>query len=510
MTVAERLELAPIEFPVEVGADARRRLLMPLRHSAWSQPTRQGAEYRRWLTRDQPLYFALTYLSHALRDSATGTYSFSRLHMDAAYRARRWIDRAYQERVITLAFREAAKSTWYFLNLPAWGVAHGHCPFFAAFSWNQEQANGKLTRLKRQLETNELLLADFPELTLRAKAASRFTTRSGVQVAAYSVKATTLGEVADVDRPRWMVGDDIEPGEDSYSPRIKEQALIRLRQNILPMNSRAVVNIVGTVTAPNSVMHDAARCAQGKGRAPWIAEEGFECRRWLPILDEGTDRERSSWPQRWPLEKLQAMRGTRTYALNYLNDPDAADSVGYWDRELFRYDSTIRCVRRVLYIDPATSTKVRANRKTDDTAVILAGIDAAGRRVCVESARAGRFPGHELRELIWRVHERYPNMRQVYVEDNKVGDRWETDILTPLPPGVRLIQDTARGAKKRRIEQALGHYQRGAVWHATALRELEDQALGWTPKRDGPGVDDLVDALAGALRVLFAGVPAAR
>jgi len=500
MTVRDRLALAPIEFPVEVSADARRKLLMPLRHSAWAEATAGGVKYRRWVTREQPLYFAFTYLDHWLRNQDTGTYSVSRMHMDFAYRARRWQEPGVPIREATIAPRKAAKSTWMFIILPLWALAHGHRRFLMAFSYTDAMAAGQLDDLRTELKENELLLSDFPDLRVKRPSQYRTVTASGATIAARGLGANTRGARSGVDRPDILLGDDLEPDESKYNPNVKEKVLGALRQVILPMNHRAVVQITGTVTAPNSVAHDLARAGQGKGRAPWIAEAGFDCRYIPPILDEGTPSERSFWEQQFPLSELQAMRGTRAYAMEMANDPDLTDSVGYWDRELIRYDSRLPAQKRVLYIDPATSTL--GGRKTDLTAVIQAGI--AGRKAVVEFARADRYPGHELRELIWALHERQPQtLRDVYIEDNKGGDRWKTDILTPLPPGVRLHQDNARGAKKMRIEQALSHYQRGAVWHSKRHEQLEDQMLSWTPKVDGPGVDDLVDALAGALRILF-------
>src|SRR5882724_3608673 len=58
--------------------------------------------------------------------------------------------------------RGSRKSTWLFLILPAWALAHGHRKYVAAFADTATQAETHLKSLKMELDTNELLRFDFP------------------------------------------------------------------------------------------------------------------------------------------------------------------------------------------------------------------------------------------------------------------------------------------------------------------------------------------------------------
>lgn len=485
-----------VSFPDGVdGAE----ILAPLNHSAW----RTSGEYRRHVTRCSPLLFAITYLGHYLR--LDGRMSFSEFHLDAYARARHWI-RPERARAGDVAPRGAAKSVLYFLALPLWALAHGHRRFLLGFAYTTEQAVGQLANLRMELDANELLRADFPGLAPRRVRGARATATdtvlaSGATIAARGLKGTSLGIRSGADRPDLIVGDDLEPAEAEHSPETKAKIVSRLVDGILPMGGpTAVVQLAGTTTMAGSLVHDLVRAALGEPAAPWIVEHGFTPHYYPAVLDEGTERERSLWPQRWPLSPThlgEHRRGTRSWWLNMMNRPDLGGGEGFWAPELFVVDPRVPVTRRVLYVDPAMTN----NRRSDQTALVVVGVDAAGRRAVVEHAEAGSLHGVELRERIWSLVERHPRtLREVVVEANQGGDRWR-EILRPLPQGVRLDLEHVSGSKRSRLEVALDHYQRGAVVHARRLPVLEDQALAWSPAADR---DDVLDALAGALRRVFA------
>ena len=406
-------------------------------------------------------------------------------------------------------------SVWLYLILPAWAIAHGHRRSFLSFSLTKDQAEGHLANLRAELDPragNALLLADFPDLAPergagRADRAGKVTLQNGATVAARGLGAASLGTRTGTSRPDLIIGDDLEPDEADHTPEKKKQIESRLVNSVLPMGGRnAVVHIAGTTTMVGSLMHDVVRAALPRDDRdhrvePWIAAERFVPCYWPAILDEHTDRERSLWPQRWTLDELRDMRenGPQTFALNYRNRPESAGARGYWTPELIRYDRRIEVVRRILSVDPAMSN----NRRNDKTAVVLLGLDASGHRAVVEYAYAAHLPGGELLDLLYRLTEAHPEtLHEWLVETQHGGDRWETDILVPRPPGVRFIRaQGVSGVHKRvRIEEALSHYQRRAVAHREPLQQLEDQQMTWTPAADK---DDLLDALANGLRYLF-------
>lgn len=486
------LQRAPVEFPP--GFDGR-SLLLPTGHSAWPQRSAAGAAYRRYITKPSPLLFAVTYFGHLLRQSDSGVMSFASMHLDMCREAATWPD-VTAKRDAWVGPREIGKSAWLFTILPAWALAHGHRNYFLAFSFNDKMAAGHLVNILGELKENEALRYDFPELALRRGAGGgRTKLEGGATIAANGMGGTLLGTRSGADRPTLIVGDDLQPGEVDNSPDMVRKNESRLRRNILPMNTRAIVQVTGTTTMRDDLIHPVVHAALGRPGAPtWVQQERFQAHYYPAIQPDGS----SLWPQRWPIVELEAMRSAdpRGFALNYQNDPSDDDQATWWTPELFRYDERFPTVDRVIHVDVATTRR----SGSDFTVLAQVGRDQAGRRACVERVAWGRW---DLAETRNRIHEFCAPLRRkplVRIEGNQGGDTW-LDSLAPWPVGVKFEVVHARAPKRVRIARAHSHYVRRAVWHAWKEPALEAELCAWTPS--GTRHDDVVDACAGALEWAF-------
>lgn len=481
---------APVEFPP--GYDGR-ALLLPTGHSAWAQHGATGAAYRRHITRPSPLLFAVTYFGHLLRQSDSGVMSFCPLHLDMCREAARW-PAGGPQRDAWVGPREVGKSIFAFVILPAWALAHGHRRFFLAFAFNDDMARAQLANLLDELKTNELLRHDFPELAIRRGAGGgRTALQGGGTIAAKGMGATTLGARAGATRPDLLVGDDLQPGEVDNSPELVRKNISRLRRNILPMNTRATVEVTGTVTMRGDLIHDVVNAALGRsGPTSWTQQEGFTPHYYPALRPDGS----SLWPQRWQADELEAMkaRDPLGFALNYQNDPQPDDEATWWTEDLFRYDELFPTVSRVIHVDSAVT-----KRKTSDLTVLAqVGRDASGLRACVERVEWGRWDIMAIRARIAEFCAPLRRKPLVRVEGNQGGDTW-LDSLAPWPLDVSAEVSYTQVPKRIRIAQAHKHYRRRAVVHAWKMPELEAQLCAWP---DGPK-DDVPDAIAGALEWVF-------
>jgi hypothetical protein len=442
--VTPTAQRAPVEFPP--GVDGR-ALLRPTGHSAWRQPGATGAAYRRHITRASPLLFAVTYFGHLLRQSDSGVMSFATMHLDLCREAAKW-PAGGPKRDAWVGPREVGKSAWLFVILPAWALAHEHASYFLAFSYNDKMAAGQLVNLLDELRENELLRQDFPELAPRRGAAGgRTKLAGGATIAANGMGGTLLGTRAGADRPDLIVGDDLQPGEVDNSPELVRKNESRLRRNILPMNTRAVVQVTGTVTMRDDLIHPIVHAALGRPGAPsWVAQERFTPHYYPALQPDGS----SLWPQRWSVAELEAMRAADPlgFSLNYQNDPTDTTGATWWTPEIFRRDETFPTVQRVIHIDGATT-----KRKKSDLTVL---------------AMVGR-------------------------------DTW-LDSLAPWPVGVEAEVVYTQIPKDMRIKRGHEHYRRRAVVHAWEMPELEAELCAWPNGRH----DDVADAVAGALQWAFA------
>lgn len=483
------------------------------------------AEGRRVLTRLDPMLFALLYLPHHLRgDETGGEITFSEFHLDIVEQARHWVipeTGPRQHRDCYVAPRNCGKSTWFFTILPLWAAAHGHRKFIAAFSDSATQAEMHLQTFRRETENNKVLRSDFPELCVPARRlrgsaesdnTSMFIAKSGFVFAARGADSRTLGMKVGTRRPDLLILDDIEPPEENYSPLMKDKRLGAIQDSILPLNESARVVIVGTVTMPDSIIHDMVRSVTLPADAPeWIRSQNVRTHYYPALItDEDSGEERSIWPAKWSLAFLQSIRRTREFLKNFQNDPMGRDGE-YWRSDDFRFGDLPAQNACLLSIDPAVTSTARS----DFTALAVVGSQAAqlgilgGRRVEVEPkrcvvryAQARRVQvGEPLRQWVLAVLAEFPDIRGVLVETNQGGDAWRA-ILHDLPVRIDTVHNHI--PKEVRAAHLATRYQTGRVLHTEVYPQLQAQMIGF-PKAPH---DDLVDAVGNGVAV-FLGKPRA-
>ncbi len=464
-----------------------------------------SSEGRRVLCEQDPLLFALIYLRHHLASPETGGgISFSQFHLDFYERARQWARKdigTAEMRDCWVAPRGSGKSTLAFLATPLWALAYGHRRYVMAFADSTTQAEQHLSSLKRELDTNELLRRDFPELckAMRRRAGDTlsdnralYVATSGVAMMAKGIDSSSLGAKIGSQRPDLLLFDDIEPDESNYSQHQKEKRLSTVIDAVFAMNPNAAVCMVGTVTMPGSIVHDVVKQVTAPVDAPsWPGEENITPRYYNALQVQEDGSELSLWPERWTTEYLLSIRHTRSYQKNYANDPMGRDGA-FWTSDDFKYGELNAITRMAIFVDPAVTT-----RKTSDfTGIAVVGYSAFTDNVIVEHAEGVKLMGAPLRQRILSLIARYPKTQRVYVESNQAGDLW-MQVLHDMP--VRVVTYTAKEAKEVRFADALEWYQRGKVLHSRRLSMLEEQAVVF-PK--GANDDVLDAACAGVNRFL--------
>lgn len=467
------------------------------------------AEHRRARTRDDPVLFALVYLSRHLADPQTGTVTLSDVHVAWAKTAHAWRMPAtvpMSGRRAEVAPREMGKSTWWFLLLPMWAAAHGHVRFAAAFADTDTQAQTHLASFKTELDNNVLIRHDFPDLvhpktrgrgTVEADRVSLYHARSGFVFAAAGMDSSNLGMKVGDRRPDLLILDDIEPHEARYSSTLAAKRLNTLREAILPLNVYARVIIVGTVTMQGSIVHQIVQRSRGEfnDANEWVDEEKIEARHWLPIVATDGGGRASIWPAKWPLSFLESIEGTRSYLKNYANDPLGADG-DYWRVEDITRGKLAGVTRVLVEVDPAVTTK----KSSDYTGIAVIGWAPPPRgtsgpgKCTVYEVRQVRKDGAALRLDVLDTIERY-GAGLVRIETNQGGDLWRA-ILWGLPVNVKTVHESA--SKEVRAADALNHYQRGRVVHDSEadLRDYEGQLVAFP---NAPH-DDMVDAGTAGIR----------
>lgn len=456
-----------------------------------------ASEYRRRQTVADPALFALVYLAKHLKD-ANGHVTLAPAHLEWAESAKSWMlpSEPAGDRRAEIAPREMGKSTWHFLLLPMWAAAHEHVRFAAAFADADAQAEGHLATFKAELDTNALLRRDFAKLctpktrgrgTLMADRVSLYHAASDFVFAAAGADSSNLGMKVGDRRPDLLILDDMEPHEARYSAALAAKRLKTLRETIFPLNIRAHVVLVGTVTMQGSIIHQIVRYLRGEidppedpGGNAWVGEERIGGRHTLPIVTDPDGTRRSIWPSKWPLDFLESIEGSRAYAKNYANDPLGADG-DYWQIDDFR-DPTVAelegVTHEVISVDPAVTSK----DSSDATAIAAVGFNRERKYAVLYEVKAMRLPPDDLRlALIGMISRALArgHVVLVIVETNQGGDLWPK-IFHSLP--VRIKSYTVSDPKPVRAAEALNYYQAGR-----RVAHLRGGPLGTAP---GPGVRD--------------------
>lgn len=466
-------------------------------------------EGRRALTRLSPLLWAVLYVPHLLK-SNEGQITFGDVHLEMYRDALELVgDPGPKEsRRAYVAPRGSGKSTSLFLVIPLWAACHGHVRFVAAFSSSATQAQDHLAGFRRELQSNQLLRTDYPDLCEPARKANGTSvadsqallfTKSSFSFAARGIETEVLGLVDPENRrPDMLLLDDIEGEEGAgYSAYQAKKRLITMLDGVLPMNDRAHVRLVGTVNLPGGILDVLTKSVTEAGEpARWIGEERFRVTYFPPLvkLDDGT--ERSLWPGRWSTQFLQSISGTRAYAKTFANKPVPEDTE-YWSPEDFTYGG-FPAARQMLSIDGAVTTK----KSSDYTGLSVIGwtpqTSAEPARCLVRHAERVKLQGSALRERVFQLLDLFPEIGAVLVETNQGGDMWR-EVLHGLP--VRLLTVHNTEPKPVRAGRLLNLYQMvpPRVVHEKRMLDLEDEMVAF-PKGLN---DDLVDSVGnGVLRFL--------
>lgn len=467
---------------------------------------------------EDPVAFALIYLREHLRgrpepDIERRRVTFAECHYEWARIALGWRDSApllaepQSDRHGVIAPRETGKSTWWYLILPLWAAAYGHKRFAAAYAHATGQAETHLATFRKELDENPLLRNDFPDLCKPARRntgstladrAGMYHTASGFTFAAKGIDATSLGLKVGHQRPDLIILDDIEPDEAQYSGELVKKRLGTVTSAILPMNIYATVIIVGTVQIVGSIVHQLVRFVKGEddedGEMDWIKDEKFQPHWHRALVEEADGSVRSLWPEKWPLEFLLGMVGTRSYQKNYDNDPNDNDG-SWWRAEDITFGALPRDEydRVVMFVDGAVTNK----KQSDFTGIAIVGLSVAQRRFFVRHAIEVKLTGEPLRQLVVDLAHEY-EINYIMVESNQGGDLWYTQFHD-MPVKVATYVQTER--KEVRLRRLLGQYQRAGrpVVHERILPQYQRRMLAY-PFTDH---DDVLDAVAAACEHLI-------
>lgn len=169
----------------------------------------QAPPYLKWASEYLPVYCDLP---------------MSKMHrsLDAEVFAEMAHDRKRKE--VVIGPRDSAKSTHCTEGFPLYAICHGLERYILIISDTTDQAVKHLDVIKEELENNEKIAKEYPEVhgigaTWKNNA---IETRNGIRVEALGAGKKIRGRRYQNHRPSLIVGDDLEGDESAYSSKTRE------------------------------------------------------------------------------------------------------------------------------------------------------------------------------------------------------------------------------------------------------------------------------------------------
>lgn len=239
------------QFQREVEA-----LRLMIQASAKPFPDDKRAQKARKARAEKDLdFFNRTYFPHYFSKPSSG------LHKYFAERYPAMIEKAITtgegDREADAAPRGNAKSTWTTFGLITWSAAFRKRRYALIVSETRPQAESFLSFIKLELESNERLAQDFPELAGEGSVwrSDWIITRNGVKIHAAGSGQKLRGFRHGSRRPDLVVGDDLENDESVESPEQRKKLERWFFKALMKIGARDTVYIiVGTILHSESLL----------------------------------------------------------------------------------------------------------------------------------------------------------------------------------------------------------------------------------------------------------------
>lgn len=242
-----------------------------------------------------------------------------------------------------------------------------------------------MNRIKTELTTNELLIAEFGEMCSKKEADSKWSGQEILLNNGERIFGLSAGSGMRGMHPGKVIPDDIENDELALSPFQVEKMEDWIKGSVINMQNDegSVLFWTGTFLERDSVLQKAYECNgwdiesffRIKHEAEWLEETEEEHKNvstWWPYKVGD-----SIWPEKYPISWLRAREkkiGSSKYLAEFMNDPKSKDRA-IFNKEYLRYyelDELPKLIRAIVIIDPASGTK----EINCESAIVILGVDA--------------------------------------------------------------------------------------------------------------------------------------
>jgi len=497
---------------------------------------------RRLLALRSPENFGLVYLGHYLEHPPSALHRRLYQLLGEAGSAR-------GARIAVAAPRGHAKSTVVSLIYPLWALLSGAEPLTLLLSATRDQAASHLRNIRSELETNERLLMDFPELAAIARGRRPKPWRGnalhmpgGAMIRALGAGEQIRGARHRQHRPSMIICDDLEAPERVVSAEQRAQLCEWFTKTLLKAGDAGTnVVLIGTVLHYDSLL---ARYTAHRPQPGWQAEK-FQAlnkrpddeaawQRWQSIYaghdewDGRGGREAALayfraneqdmlagaevlWPEREPLYELMEMmvrEGRAAFDSEKQNEPLDPEqclfrpgSFHFWDEEFANTKALLGAIGREARVSIAWDPSMGASQSRGDySAIVVVAHDRGPDLIYVLAADLERRPPDQsIKRLVQYAQMFKPT--EIGVERNGFQELLQRDLSDALRRAhchgrVHALQNT--GDKRSRIGSLQPRIEHGQLVFSARQSELLEQLRQFPLGRH----DDGPDALEMACRLI--------
>lgn len=460
-----------------------------------------------------------------------------------------------RSRFALAAPRRSAKSTFVSCIYVLWSICYSKEKYIILISDIEDQADKLLKHVKDELQTNLLLLEDFPQVCLRQGeprpkvwSKDEIETKNGIRVEAYGTFGKLRGQRHKQYRPSLIILDDIENDENTQSPKQMNDLNDWLNNAVFMAGDDALnVVLVGTIQTYGCLLAKYTKQDQTGWKKriykaiiqPASNQPLWE--KWKAIyknedcygtsdgedgaLDFFKDHKKEMtegavvlWPEQedyYTLMKLLMDTGESYFNREKQNepvDPSTAifkwDKIKYWDEE-FQSEEELRSKLRDsltyhLGCDPSLG-----GEKGDYSAVIVVAKHTETKRVFVLVADIAKKTPDKIIETIIELAGVYP-FKNVLVESVQFQSYFADQVrerASERDLELSVVKVNHGSSKRARIELLEPGINNGRILFGRSQRMLIEQIKYYPNWKNDDGPDALEMAVAGAkgdsTRVIF-------
>lgn len=447
-----------------------------------------------------------------IRIAKRGVWSFAKIYLEdyvskskaPFHREFEKIRKLKNEVVLLQAFRGAGKSTYFSFLEPLWEILFGKSKFMVFCSYTHEKSVSFTERILAELLYNKKIKNDFGSFSnlegLSKESRGEFIIFSPLRKEEVKVKALSVGQdprglFFKFTRPDYVRLDDVESSfVVKNEERVKNSVLWILKDLCPALGKEYSMLILGTPINANSVI-----CA---------LEEGFEDVKGVktfkfPLLDKDGQ---SAWKGQFSVKRIEEIKkivGSLVFRQEYLLEAMFSGG-GIFNKEhiLYYQENAIQGFNAVVsFLDLAVSN----GKNGDFKAMVVAGKKES--RVYVLSCKIDRDSIESMMDYMFYAKHKFAIDYMFYESNGSqvlFGELLKREC-EKRGEALKVIGIENRVNKEHRIESTLmSRFERGEILFLKDSKSQEtliDQILSFPNGKH----DDAVDALEGAVRMLFKG-----